>query len=72
VFGSIPDTHIAVIAFFCGQMCKLETLCKKRAFIGNRTFDRCTPQKKQRRVCVFVCAVNQSERLKTKGLNALQ
>lgn len=25
----------AFIAFFCGQLCELETLCKKETFVGN-------------------------------------
>jgi len=40
--------NIAVIAFFCGQMCELETLYKKRAFSVIEHFTIEPDKKKQR------------------------
>jgi len=44
----------AFISFFCGQMCKLETLCKKVTFSVIRTFYFQIPQKNQRRLPFIV------------------
>jgi len=55
-----------------GICANLKHLCTKQAFIGNRTSDRCTPQKKATPPTIFRVCRESIQRLKTKGLNALQ